>query len=210
MRLRVEHRAVGRAWWVALPRASRWARGTEAKLLSRVPLGETTDEATVPSRPARDRVVPARAPFNCKHPAVHPLPDRERERRRISSSTAWTSASSRPPPGLPSLLRLTACQYPPCLKGGQCSTRSAGSHSQPASSSSSCRSVSSPPPRSPSSTRRRLTSCLRPSLPAASGLLYVAEVIEEHSGLAKSVGKRLVYVRRPFPLSRARLSLSPS
>ncbi|KPV76848.1 uncharacterized protein RHOBADRAFT_8859, partial [Rhodotorula graminis WP1] len=28
----------------------------------------------------------------------------------------------------------------------------------------------------------------------ASGLLYVAEVIEEHSGLAKSVGKRLVYV----------------
>ncbi|GAA5844956.1 hypothetical protein JCM9279_000055 [Rhodotorula babjevae] len=31
-------------------------------------------------------------------------------------------------------------------------------------------------------------------LSLASGLLYVAEVIEEHSGLAKTVGKRLVYV----------------
>lgn len=32
--------------------------------------------------------------------------------------------------------------------------------------------------------------------PAASGLLYVAEVIEEHAGLAKVIGQRTIYVRR--------------
>ncbi|CEQ39169.1 SPOSA6832_00671 [Sporobolomyces salmonicolor] len=44
-------------------------------------------------------------------------------------------------------------------------------------------------------TPRDAISCspLRSLLPAASGLLYIAEVIEEHSGLAKTVGQRLVY-----------------
>lgn len=35
----------------------------------------------------------------------------------------------------------------------------------------------------------------------ASGLLYVAEVIEEHSALAKTVGQRMIYVRLSSPIS---------
>lgn len=58
-------------------------------------------------------------------------------------------------------------------------------------------SVPTPPPFSvPSSTLPRHVAD-ELFLRAASGLLYVAEVIEEHSGLAKTVGKRLVYVRAP-------------
>lgn len=45
-----------------------------------------------------------------------------------------------------------------------------------------------------------------PWLASASGLLYVAEVIEEHAGLAKTIGQRTIYVSSSpidhFPQSR--------
>lgn len=56
-------------------------------------------------------------------------------------------------------------------------------------------SLGAQPPISPVTLHPRLT--LRP---AANGLLYVAEVIEEHSAFAKTVGQRIIYVRPSLPL----------
>lgn len=52
--------------------------------------------------------------------------------------------------------------------------------------------------RSHASTSDRSQSALR----TANGLLYIAEVIEEHAQLAKTVGQRLVFVRRLLLLQR--------